>query len=121
MGKVRTKRVMVRLAPGREAAPDEVRFFTEEKAVVERVRKGLGYKGISTFIRELGVSVAAKSVDGKGLDDYQVVKTAANQCALPLGEWLRLVVLAGVEFTPLEDHLVAAREAMAALVKARGK
>lgn len=111
MPKVRHKRVMVRLVPGKGAAPDEVRFSPEEYAAVDKLRRRLKYQGISTLIRELCVKVASPPTrGGKGnVGDYDVLKAAAQACNLPLGEWMRLVALAACEFTPLESHLASAR------------
>ena len=108
----RTVRVMVRLAPGKAVAPDEVRFTAEEKAAVDRAMGQAKYSAVSTFIRELAVAAAQSTVTRGKLDDFQVVKTAANGCGLPLGEWVRLVVLGALEFTPLEVHLSAGRAFM---------
>jgi hypothetical protein len=74
-----------------------------------------GYTAISTFIRETAVEAARMSVPEVHrtvglLDDYQTCKTAAEQCGLPLGEWLRMVVLAGVDANPLHDHMGAAKD-----------
>ena len=98
---------MVRLAPGRGSAPDEVRFTEEEKTAVVRTASLCGYVHLSTFIREVGVDAAMVTVSREGLDDYQLVKSAALECNLHLGEWFRLVVLAAVGHTPLPSHMKA--------------
>jgi hypothetical protein len=114
MAAKRTSRVMVRLAPGKDTPPDEVRFTPAERLAVEDAMGPCGYTAISTFIRETGVEAArmtvARSHGGQVLDDYQTCKTAAEECGLPLGEWLRLMVLAGVDHNPLHAHMGAAKD-----------
>lgn len=109
MAKIRNKRVMIRFVPGKGAAPDEVRFSPAELTAVRKAQKEAGYAGISTFIRELAVKVAGGEIGG---DDYAAVKKASEACALPLGEWLRLVVLGALAFTPLEHHMWTARHVL---------
>jgi hypothetical protein len=115
MSTKRTARVMVRLAPGKDTPPDEVRFTPEEREAVEDAMGPAGYTHISTFVREVGVEAARATVPrnhprGGPLDDYQTCKTAAEECGLPLGEWLRLMVLAGVDHNPLHAHMGAAKD-----------
>ena len=123
MGTKRTARVMVRLAPGKSVPPDEVRFTEDERKAVEVSMVRAGYTAISTFIREVGVDSAMSTVRrihpiAGPLDDYQLTKTAAEDCNLPLGEWLRLVVLSAVGHMPLRAHMEAGAGFVAGRVRA---
>lgn len=112
----RTVRVMVRLTLGGDnTPPDEVRLSPDERTFVTDAMGPSGYKAISTFIRELAVEAARMTVppvhpQHGPLDAYQTCKTAADECGLPLGEWLRIVVLAGVDANPLHTHMGAAKD-----------
>ncbi len=105
--KIRKRRVMVRLAP--RASPDEVLFTDKEAEAVETAAKACGYDAVSTFIREVAAHSAESTVSrGPHWDDYQTVKAAALACNIPLGQWIRDVVLAGCGGSPLVAHQRAA-------------
>ena len=104
MAKVRDKRVMVRIGPG---TPDEVRFTAEEKTAVERAAKA-AKTPLSTFIREVGAGSSRSILERDGTP-REVISAAAEECNLRLGEFLRLVVLAAVCFTPLPSYMEAGR------------
>ena len=114
----RTARVMVKLAPGK--APDEVVFTDAEREAVTTAAMEAGYPHVSTFIREVCVDAALSTVRrGPDDSDWAHLKAAADSCGMPLGRWMREVVLAGIGASSgdLQEHKDAAAEFVAGALR----
>jgi hypothetical protein len=118
--RARTEQVQVRLMPAALGPPAQVKLSHEEKArLIEAAAEHTPEGFLSAFLRDLALEAAShlheKALATVGPDHAArwVIETAAAECAMLPGEFMRFIALESIGYTRASELVLAARKALA--------